>query len=100
MAATFVPVPGLNALVASMPEMFAEMEQAAQAIAEIAKGMAPVDEGDYRDSIEGHAEYDPIAIGIVSATGDPEEQAIYLEFGTNDTPTFGTLRRAAESFRL
>lgn len=96
-----VIVPNIGQLVTVTPEFMGVMELAANGIADVAKGLAPVDEGEYRDSIEGHAEIENgFGTGIVSAAGDPPEQAIYLEFGTSDTPTFATLRRAAESFGL
>lgn len=101
----FVPNPALPAALGVMPELVAVMGVVAESTASIARQLAPVssDEtpGAYRDSIESHTEIDGgQGIGVVSAAGDPPEQAIYLEFGTSDTPTFAVLRRAAEQARV
>ena len=59
-----------------------------EAIAEVARDVhAPVDTGEYRDSIH-------VADGKVVADAP---HAVVVEFGTNDTPAFAPLRKAAET---
>lgn len=67
---------------------------AADQMVDEAKSIAPVDTGRFQDSI--HAEID----GTEAAVGSDVEYAVYLEFGTSDTPTFATLRRASESTHI
>lgn len=60
----------------------------------IAKAQAPVRTGTYRDSISGTvAKAEGGWRGYVTAS---VYYAIFVEFGTEDTPTFATLRRAGE----
>jgi hypothetical protein len=62
--------------------------------AEIARSLAPVASGAYRDSIEASVEKTGDGWkGIVTAG---VSHAVYVEFGTEDTPVFATLRRAGE----
>jgi len=67
---------------------------AADEMVEEAKSIAPVDTGAFQASI--HAEVD----GLTAAVGSDIEYAVYLEFGTSDTPTFATLRRASEATHI
>ncbi len=100
----YVPNPGWEQALTRDGAFLAFLGGAAGQIASSAKGIAPVDEGDYYDSIEGHAEVDGAeGIGVVSAAGEPPELAIYLEFGTGNpgpTEAFAPLRRAAEGYRV
>jgi hypothetical protein len=61
------------------------VEEPGERIAERARAIAPVDKGEYRGSIK-------FEDGEVIADDD---KAVFLEFGTGDTPTFAPLRRAA-----
>lgn len=81
----YVPNP---AFVRDFEESLAGLElrnEAASKIAERAQAIAPVDSGEYRDSIH-------VEDGLVVADS---EHAVFVEFGTIDTPTFAPLRRAA-----
>ena len=69
----------------------------AQLVPEIeaeAKSLAPVETGAYRDSITSTISGTK---GVVSAN---IRYAVYLEFGTSDTPVFATLRQASESVKI
>jgi hypothetical protein len=55
-----------------------------------AQAVAPVETGAYRDSI--HVEADLEGETAVAADVD---YAVFIEFGTSDTPTFAPLRRGA-----
>ena len=59
-----------------------------------AKATAPVLTGAYRDSLATRV------VGLDGIVYSDIEYAPYLEFGTSDTPTFATLRRASESVSL
>jgi pectin methylesterase-like acyl-CoA thioesterase len=58
---------------------------------EHARADAPVDEGKYRDSI--HIEKEGEGVTLVA----DDDKAVYIEYGTEDTPTFAVLRRAVEA---
>jgi hypothetical protein len=69
----------------------ADFSDLAEEIAAEARAIAPVEEGDYRDSIE-----------VVSADGEEyvvakDWKAWWIEYGTVDTQTFATLRTAAKN---
>lgn len=70
------------------------VQRKGDAVAEYAKSIAPRDTGRYRDSIESHVELGAGWTAIVSAH---VPYARYVEFGTVDTPTFATLRKALEA---
>ena len=84
------------------PRAFAHSEEAkdyafrkAQEGAALARERAPVATGAYRDSIEADVvEEDDGWKGRVVAGAS---YSVYLEFGSSDTPTFATLRRAGEA---
>ncbi len=87
---------------ADFDKAFAHSEEArdyalrkAREAAQYARESAPVATGAYRDSIEAVVvEEDDGWKGKVIAD---VPYAVYLEFGTEDTPTFATLRRAGET---
>lgn len=96
--AVFIPNPIGIAAVPMSPGVVVVTGEVAEGIATVARTIAPVLTGAYRDSISasvgiegGHA------LAHVSAGTD---HAQYVEFGTSDTPTFAPLRRAAETYRL
>lgn len=99
MATMFIPSPtGLK--LTAMTETMAQalLSLAGEPIADAAKSLAPVDEGDYKDNIEATA-------GVEGASALARVNAFvmyasFIEFGTVDTPTFAVLRRACESLGL
>lgn len=81
----FVPNP---AFVAQFSQSLAEKrlkDEAAEEIAARAKAIAPVDTGEYRESIH---------TGDGQVISDAPHAAV-LEFGAGNKPTFATFRRAA-----
>lgn len=64
----------------------------ASQIAEIARGAAPVDTGEYRGGIGSSVEGDDVKV----FNDDPE--AGYKEYGTSDTPAHASLTDAARQF--
>ena len=78
---------GTAAGTAGVAVLLPEMEQAARAL-------APVDTGAYQASIQTQQE------GVTGQLYSDIEYAQYLEFGTSDTPTFATLRRASETAKI
>lgn len=66
----------------------------AQEGAQYARESAPVRSGAYRDSIEASVE--ETSEGWKGHVTAGAAHAVYVEFGTEDTPTFATLRRAGE----
>jgi hypothetical protein len=68
------------------------LEAIAQAIVDDARGSAPVETGEFRDSM------------AVSSAGNKvyaeaqDEKAIYVEYGTSDTPAHATMTNAARKF--
>jgi hypothetical protein len=73
------------------PQMTAAMLAGAKFAAEEAKRIAPVLTGSYRDSIRAE-----VVEGKAKVIAD-DMAAGFIEFGTEDTPTFAPLRRAAEA---
>lgn len=66
--------------------------------AEIARNTAPILEGWYYDSIETQVVVENgVPHGLFYST---DFKAGFLEFGTSDTPTFGTLGSAAEALSI
>ena len=61
---------------------------------QIAKAIAPVDTGAFLDSIEGNVDFGGPGGEIRGLMWSDIRYAPYLEFGTFDTPTFATFRRA------
>jgi pectin methylesterase-like acyl-CoA thioesterase len=92
MVARFIPnFPVIYKLIPKMPIVQAAINIVGQDMEEIARATAPVATGKYRDSIHVIEDGD----GIILVADD--EKAHYIEFGTEDTPAFATLRKAAES---
>lgn len=60
-----------------------------------AKANAPVRSGEYRNSLR--AEVSETSTGWAGMILSDDRKAPFLEFGTEDTPTFATLRRALEA---
>jgi hypothetical protein len=100
--ARFVPNPSGIAAIARSLEVQNELRTIAESVASNAEGLAPVDEGDYRDSIEVDVTVDGgEAVAIVKA-GD--WKAGWIEFGasspTYTMPAHAPLRRGAEQAGL
>lgn len=88
----------LNKKVAMMPTVGEAMLLKAEEAAEVAKKLAPVDTGAYRDGIEASAEnIEGMRGARVKAT---DWKSALVEFGTALWPAHATLRRAAESVGL
>lgn len=66
-------------------------ELAGDQILDTAISIAPVLTGAYQSSIYKSTDGDDVIVG------SDIRYAVYLEFGTSDTPVFATLRRASEA---
>jgi hypothetical protein len=87
MGVIFIPKPLLEIEL----EKGLDMSSQAEKMAEIARANAPVDTGEYRDSI--HVETDGEGSRVVAGT----DHGVWVEIGTEDTPAFHVLTQAAES---
>ena len=63
-------------------------------VEQAAKSIAPVRSGAFRDSITSEIS------GLRGVVYSDIRYARYLEFGTSDTPTFATFRRASEMVNI
>ncbi len=93
----FIPNPAVGQEVAVTPEMAAALLGIAEVAVEVAKSVAPVATGAYRDSIHAEGE-----IGKATIIAD-DEKAKWIEFGTGEpgpTPAFAPLRRGADVIGL
>lgn len=90
MPSGFIPNPGFVPALLAAAEMKAAMLVVAKEKLEKAQALAPVDTGTFRGSL--HIESEGPSVQIV--TDDPKW--VYLEYGTEDTPVFATLRRSLE----
>jgi hypothetical protein len=94
--AYFVPAPGGMAFVGTLVKKAVDI--VTKEIEQVAKATAPVDTGAFRNSIKSEVEFDGIIPkGTVYAD---IRYAVYLEYGTTDTPTFATLQKAADSVTI
>jgi bacteriophage HK97-gp10 putative tail-component len=66
--------------------------QIAHQAADIARDRAPVDTGEYRDGIGVEVAGDSVRIV------DNDDESVYKEYGTEDTPAHATLTDAARQF--
>lgn len=98
MAVRFKYNPAATAQLARTAAMVETLREKAEDSAEQSRAIAPVDTGEYRDSITATAGISKgFAIGRVNAG---KFTAGWLEFGTSDTPVFAPLRRGAEAAGL
>lgn len=98
MATRFIPNPAGIAGIASSADLVAALKAVAEEAASNARAVAPEDSGDYIDGIGVDAGLeDGKALARVNAD-DPASG--YIEFGTEDTPTFAPLTRGAEAAGL
>lgn len=89
---SFTPNPGMEEQIERNPLMYLHMKRRAEDGAQRARDIAPVDEGDYRDSIEGVAGmHEGRFIGRVNAK---DFKSHWIEFGTSAMQAFAVLRRA------
>lgn len=79
------------------PRLAAVLREMADVAADGARSIAPVDEGDYIDSIDSTVLVDEGITKGVAFSDDPK--AIHIEYGTVDTPTFAPLRRGLERLK-
>lgn len=89
------PNPGFDQAFAHSDEGRAFALERAEAAAGIARDNAPVASGQYRDSIR--ADVEETSEGWTGRVIAEAPHSVYVEFGTEDTPTFATLRRAGET---
>lgn len=90
----FVPNPNFERKARESQEMKAAMKRALEPAVREAQRLAPVDTGEYRNSIKVVEDSD----GMRLVADDPK--AVYIEFGTEDTPTFAPLRKGVEGAGL
>jgi hypothetical protein len=97
-ATRFIPNPLGIALIARTPFMANAMLERADAVAETAKEIAPEGpgrDGHYRDMIDTAP---IVALGVAGGRVNAWKfTAVFLEFGTSDTPTFATLRTSCDA---
>jgi HK97 gp10 family phage protein len=87
--------PNLGTFLAANAAVKRGVEKAGNEILASAKSLVPVLTGALQDS--GTFEIDDSGVGHVVFGGGEVDYAAYVEFGTNDTPTFAFLRRGAEA---
>jgi hypothetical protein len=93
------PQAAIEGIVRRHPKVRQKLETVAQEIAVIAKADAPVGfTGDYRDSIQSKVYL--AADGLRGRVFSDDFKAGFIEFGTEDTPAFHTLQKAAQSTGL
>lgn len=90
-----IPNPAGIALIGFEPTVGIQLGIKAARIAGVAKSIAPVDTGAFRDSIDSDVVRGEAGFEGRVTTDSP--YWFYLEYGTSDTPTFATLRRALEA---
>lgn len=96
--ARFIPDRAAMRGVANRPDVRDAGLALADAVADDARRLVPVDEGDLRDSIEAEpAGPSEDAVARVTAGGRDTFYAFLVEFGTADQPARPYLRPAAEA---
>ncbi len=86
--------PNILAIIGKNDKLQNEVEEAANKILDAAKSIVPVNTGALQDS--GRIEITEEGAIVVFGGGDTY-YAVFVEFGTSDTPTFAFLRRGAEA---
>jgi len=94
---TFIPNPALEAELEHSAEVKRALKEQADRGAVVAKAIAPVLTGAFRDSIHVEEQGDGYAIVADSHDNENEPDAAYIEFGTSDTPAHHTLADALQS---
>lgn len=91
----FVPNPLGSKLLARTPEMQGFMKLQADAAAEVARQIAPVQSGSYRDGIETH---EGVFAGMAAASlAGHDYKTLWIELGTSQRSADAVLRRACEA---
>lgn len=85
----------LEAIIGGNQEVKSELLKAGEKILAAANNIVPVDTGALQES--GHVELDIRGPHLIAHVTYSTPYAVYVEFGTSDTPTFAMLRRGAES---
>lgn len=88
----FIPIPGLEHILAASPLMAAEMAKIGTTMATVAKSRVPRDTGATYDSIQGGAVFEGGQWIARASANTP--YAPFIEFGTEDTPTVPFMRDA------
>lgn len=96
--AKLILVPAVDHIVAALPVVTAVVRTDAEAIAEAARGLAPVRTGRYRGSIT--AALEPSSEGARGRVSASVPYAPFIEFGTTDTPAFAPISHAARGLGL
>lgn len=93
----FIPNSGLTALLEHSEGVKDALREKAEQGAKVARSIAPVLTGAFRDSIhvEQQSEGYAIVADSVDEQGNPD--AAFIEFGTSATPAHGTLLHALEA---
>ncbi len=93
----FVPTPGLDSIIEHSEGVHNAVKEKADQGAAVAKAIAPVYTGAFRDSI--HVVENGTGYAIVADSTDEQgnPDAAYIEFGTSDTPAHHTLTDALQS---
>ena len=91
MRVRFVYRPGVEDEIAKERTTLDGLDDAAEKIADAARGFAPIRTGRYRSSITTRRD------GLESIVVADAPYAKFVEWGTNDTPTMHPLARGAEA---
>lgn len=92
----FVPNPMLAEELKRATFLLDDMQRAAEAIADAARGLAPEEFGDYKDGIEAEAGTD--AKGVLGRVNANDWKSGLIEFGAGEgRPVFAPLRKGAEA---
>ena len=92
---TFIPVPGLDGILARSELMHAEMAEIAETIVTVAKELVPKDTHATEESIEGGAVLEGSGWTARASAGTP--YAPYVEYSTEDTPAQPFMRPALDA---
>ena len=94
---TFTPNPNLETDLHSFPSIVASTDEVAEAIAQRARDLAPVETGRYRDGIIAQ-KASPKGVARVAAT---DQKSSWIEFGNGSGfPAHFVMRNAVESLGL
>lgn len=97
--ATITLAPNLESIIAQNVVLRARIALLANQILALAKQLVPVRSGSLQESgrVEFGLDGDIVTAKVIFGGGDVD-YAVYVEFGTSDTPTFAFLRRAGEAY--
>lgn len=92
--ARFVPNPRFESQARQSREMREAIRRATEPALREAQRLAPVDSGEYRDSLQIVEDADGVRLM------SDDDKASFIEFGTEDTPAFAPLRKGTEAAGL